>query len=146
MKMQVYLKVGWIGLLIFSFFPAISHALVPGSGVAAPKAETKVAKKPTQVVAPKKAKEEDEPSVGDVADTNEPEMADPVTYRQIRELMIYESNIRMECACPYSPDRIGGQCGTKSAYYQPQGKKIYCYPSDISDEQVYFYWLNNALP
>ena len=76
-----------------------------------------------------------------------PDIARPVSYRQLRELMIYESNIATgECACPYSPDQYGGRCGTRAAYYMPHPCKIYCFPSDISNNAVYFYWLNNALP
>lgn len=73
-------------------------------------------------------------------------MANPVTYRQMRELMIYESNlIHGECACPYSPDRIGGQCGSESKYYKPHSDKIYCYISDISNTDVHFFWLKNGI-
>jgi hypothetical protein len=73
-------------------------------------------------------------------------MANPVTYREMRELMIYESNlIHGECACPYSPDRIGGQCGSESKYYKPHSDKIYCYISDISNTDVHFFWLKNGI-
>ncbi len=77
---------------------------------------------------------------------NIPPRAEPVTLRQIAELMIYESNITHgECACPYSPDRIGGQCGSESKYYKPHSDKIYCYYGDITNKDIHFYWLKNGI-
>lgn len=71
--------------------------------------------------------------------------ANLMSNNEIRDIMISESiRINRPCACPYSPDAIGGQCGTESKYYKPGGFRIYCYRIDISSEEVYFYRLRRA--
>ncbi len=71
-----------------------------------------------------------------------------LTNDEVRELMIQMSITRYpgNCACPYSPDAIGGICGTESAYYQPGGFRIKCFFRDISSEEVYFWKLKYATP
>lgn len=73
---------------------------------------------------------------------NEPAMADivpPQTLNDIRDIMIKESIIKHGfCACPYSTDALGGQCGSLSAYYYPWNN-IWCYRRDISNDEVNFY-------
>lgn len=78
----------------------------------------------------------------------EPTYPPQLTNDEVRELMI-QMSIRSyggKCACPYSPDAIGGICGTESAYYRPGGFKIYCFYRDISSEEVYFWKLKYATP
>ncbi|MCS5709973.1 hypothetical protein [Candidatus Berkiella aquae] len=78
----------------------------------------------------------------------EPNYPTQLTNDEVRELMIQMSirGYRGKCACPYSPDAIGGICGTESAYYRPGGFKIYCFYRDISSEEVYFWKLKYATP
>ncbi len=74
-----------------------------------------------------------------------PEHAIPMTYNEIRDCMIAESVAKIKhCACPYSPDNIGGICGTESAYYKPGGFRVYCYHSDISGNEIRFYRLRKG--
>lgn len=73
------------------------------------------------------------------------EIASPLSNNAIRDMMIRDSIKRHSpCACPYSPDAIGGQCGTEAKYYKPGGFRIYCYRIDISSEEVHFYRLRRA--
>lgn len=61
------------------------------------------------------------------------------TLDEIRDIMIKESIAKNGyCACPYSTDALGGQCGSLSAYYYPW-KKILCYRRDISADHVEFF-------
>jgi hypothetical protein len=39
------------------------------------------------------------------------------------------------CPCPYSPNRAGRSCGTRSAYSRVDGA-VMCYVTDISDAEV----------
>lgn len=76
-----------------------------------------------------------------------PEYPTQLSNDEVRELMIQMSiNRAGKCACPYSPDEIGGICGTECAYYRPGGFKVYCFLRDISSEQVYFWKLKYATP
>ncbi|MFI4938528.1 MAG: hypothetical protein ACHQJ6_08495 [Candidatus Berkiellales bacterium] len=69
-------------------------------------------------------------------------LTQPLTNNDMRSVMIKESNeLNGRCACPYSPDGIGGVCGTESKYYKPGGFRIYCYMYDITSEEVYFWRL-----
>lgn len=71
----------------------------------------------------------------------------PMTFDQIRVLMIKQSVAEHpDCPCPYSPDRVGGQCGTECQYYRPGGFKIKCYLKDISSREVEFWKLKYATP
>lgn len=77
-----------------------------------------------------------------------------LTNDEIRELMIQMSinSYSGICACPYSPDLIGGICGTESVYYhesaqsKPGKSKMKCYFRDISNEEIYFWKLKYATP
>lgn len=73
---------------------------------------------------------------------DEPAMRNTVpmqTLNDIRDIMIKESIEKHGyCACPYSTDALGGQCGSLSAYYYPW-KKILCYRRDISEDHVEFF-------
>lgn len=79
---------------------------------------------------------------------NDPNYPEQLTNDEIRTLMIQMSITKYpgKCACPYSPDAIGGICGTESAYYQPGGFRIKCFFRDISSEEVYFWKLRYATP
>lgn len=44
-----------------------------------------------------------------------------------------------KCACPYSRNSDGFECGVESAYYKPGGWRIYCYPQDVRGQQNIFY-------
>lgn len=44
-----------------------------------------------------------------------------------------------KCACPYSRNDDGYECGVESAYYKPGGYRIYCYPQDVRGQQLIFY-------
>lgn len=71
--------------------------------------------------------------------------AEQLTNDEMREIMVEETlNTYTECPCPYSPDGIGGICGTHSLYYEPGRNQIYCYYSDISNREIYFYRLTHA--
>lgn len=84
----------------------------------------------------------------DIVHPHEPAMADivqPQTLNDIRDIMIKESiKVHGFCACPYSTDALGGQCGSLSAYYHPWNK-ILCYRRDITNDMVHFYCLRHAL-
>jgi hypothetical protein len=43
------------------------------------------------------------------------------------------------CACPYSVNRDGFECGVESAYYKPGGYRIDCFPQDVRGQQIIFY-------
>ena len=44
-----------------------------------------------------------------------------------------------KCACPYSRNSDGFECGIESAYYKPGGYRIYCYPQDVRGQLNIFY-------
>ena len=72
---------------------------------------------------------------------------EPQLNNDVRIIMIQESNDKItECPCPYSPDKIGGQCGTQAKYYKPGAFKIWCYMKDIKSEDVYFYRIKYGTP
>lgn len=76
-----------------------------------------------------------------------PEGVLPLTPNQIRVMMIRQTIAEHpDCPCPYSPDRVGGQCGTECLYYRPGGFRIKCYLKDISSREVYFWKLKYATP
>lgn len=84
----------------------------------------------------------------DIVRPYEPAMANIApfqTLNDIRDIMISDSiNQHGFCACPYSTDALGGQCGSLSAYYHPWNK-ILCYRRDITNDMAYFYRLRHAL-
>jgi hypothetical protein len=43
------------------------------------------------------------------------------------------------CACPYSKNHDGFECGVEAAYYKPGGYRIYCFPQDVRGQQNIFY-------
>jgi len=40
------------------------------------------------------------------------------------------------CACPYSRDRRGRSCGSRSAYSKPGGYAPICYPEDVTQAMI----------
>lgn len=40
------------------------------------------------------------------------------------------------CACPYSTDRGGRRCGSRSAYSKPGGYAPICYPQDVTKAMI----------
>lgn len=69
----------------------------------------------------------------------------PLSNNEVRDIMIKETLItRGDCTCPYSPDSLGGECGTESLYYKPRNYKLFCYRYDITSEDVHFYRLKKA--
>ena len=43
------------------------------------------------------------------------------------------------CACPYSKNSDGYECGVEAMYYKPGGYRIYCYPQDVRGQLDIFY-------
>lgn len=43
------------------------------------------------------------------------------------------------CACPYSKNSDGFECGVEAAYYKPGGFRIFCYPEDVRGQLNIFY-------
>jgi len=68
-----------------------------------------------------------------------------LSINDLKDIMIRES-VRAHgyCACPYSRDTLGGQCGTLSKYYEAGNQKNYCYREDISNNDVYFFRLKRV--
>ncbi len=44
-----------------------------------------------------------------------------------------------KCACPYSRNNDGFECGVEAAYYKPGGYRIYCYPEDVRKQLDIYY-------
>jgi hypothetical protein len=65
----------------------------------------------------------------------------PLTDLQIRNILIEESIAAYpgNCPCPYSVARNGSRCGGRSAWSRPGGASPYCYPKDVSNEEVRAY-------
>jgi hypothetical protein len=59
---------------------------------------------------------------------------------QIWRMIIRDSiaSYRHLCPCPYSPNRAGRACGTRSAYSRVDGSVI-CYVTDIPEAEVVRY-------
>lgn len=45
-------------------------------------------------------------------------------------------NYSGSCACPYSTDRGGRKCGSRSAYSKPGGYSPICYPQDVTASMI----------
>ena len=61
---------------------------------------------------------------------------------RVRDIDIWQMIIRDSiasyahaCPCPYSENRAGRTCGTRSAYSRVRGS-VTCFPNDISDAAV----------
>jgi len=57
---------------------------------------------------------------------------------QIKQQIISQSIAAYSgsCACPYSQDRAGRNCGRRSAYSKPGGSRPLCYLDDVTAEMV----------
>ena len=60
------------------------------------------------------------------------------TDAEIKQLIISESiaGYKGSCACPYSKDRAGRNCGARSAYIKPGGASQLCYEIDVTQKMV----------
>jgi len=68
------------------------------------------------------------------------------TDAEIKELLIKESiaGYKGTCACPYSKDKAGKNCGARSAYSKPGGSSPLCYEADVTQKMVDDYRKKNA--
>lgn len=57
-----------------------------------------------------------------------------LTDNQIKEQIVQESitSYRGNCPCPYNLDRLGSQCGRRSAYSRPGGVSLIYYPENVT--------------
>jgi len=62
--------------------------------------------------------------------------SDPDIWRMIIRDSI--AGYRRLCPCPYSPNRAGRSCGTRSAHSRVEGSVV-CYVSDIPEAEVVRY-------
>lgn len=82
------------------------------------------------------------PSTTDQVQTvSGPILPDPMSVEEVEGFIMLNSISAYpgRCACPYSINSDGFECGVESAYYQPGGYRIYCYPQDIRGQQYIFY-------
>jgi hypothetical protein len=91
---------------------AVDAILNPGGGAAAKKAAAQAN------IPPEPMSEED--------------TRDRVMDNSINSYMGY-------CACPYSKNSDGFECGVEAAYYKPGGFRIFCYPEDVRGQLNIFY-------
>lgn len=63
-----------------------------------------------------------------------PVMPDTAIIQRIIALSI--GNYSGSCACPYSTDRGGRKCGSRSAYSKPGGYAPVCYPQDVTTAMI----------
>ena len=62
----------------------------------------------------------------------------PKTDAQVVQALINQSiaNYKGSCACPYSKDRAGRNCGARSAYSKPRGASPLCYAKDVTPKMI----------
>ena len=62
----------------------------------------------------------------------------PKTDAQVVQALIDQSiaNYKGSCACPYSKDRAGRNCGGRSAYSKPGGASPLCYAKDVTPKMI----------
>ena len=60
------------------------------------------------------------------------------TDAEIKQLLIKESigAYKGSCACPYSKDSAGKNCGARSAYSKPGGAAPLCFERDVTEKMV----------
>jgi hypothetical protein len=60
------------------------------------------------------------------------------TDAEIKQLLINESiaAYKGSCACPYSKDNAGKNCGARSAYGNPGGASPLCYETDVTQKMI----------
>jgi len=73
---------------------------------------------------------------GAAQDTQEAAPSDVQVWRMIIRDSI--ASYREVCPCPYSHNRAGRACGTRSAYSRVDGSVV-CYANDISNAEVVRY-------
>ena len=67
--------------------------------------------------------------------------ANQLTDDQIKDYLINQSISQYSgnCPCPYSKDKIGHECGNRSAWSKKGGYAPLCYPADITQEMILEY-------
>ena len=70
------------------------------------------------------------------------------TDAEIKQLLVKESiaAYKGSCACPYSKDRAGRNCGARSAYSKPGGGAPLCYETDVTQKMVDDFRKNQRAP
>lgn len=80
--------------------------------------------------------------IGSFAGTSSAEGTQPASPSDVDiwRMIIRDSiaGYRHLCPCPYSPNRAGRSCGTRSAHSRVDGS-VMCYVSDIPEEEVVRY-------
>lgn len=67
---------------------------------------------------------------------------DPETIEDTKDLIIdktINAIPKIYCACPYSVNHDGFECGVEAAYYKPGNWRLRCYPQDIRGQEYIFY-------
>ena len=61
-----------------------------------------------------------------------------LTDQQVREILVRQSVSTFSgiCPCPYSTDRAGRRCGSRSAYSKEEAADLLCFPRDVSDYMI----------
>ena len=69
------------------------------------------------------------------------------TDAEIRQLVVRQSiaAYRGSCPCPDNRAANGTRCGARSAYSRAGGAAVLCYATDVSDERVRQYRIQNRL-
>lgn len=72
----------------------------------------------------------------------------PKTDAEVKKLVMRDSISRYlgNCPCPYSIDRAGRRCGSRSAYSKPSGASPLCYDRDVTPQMVKAYRARHDLP
>ncbi len=66
---------------------------------------------------------------------------DPMTNEDTRDIVMANSlnSYNGPCACPYSRNSDGYECGVEAQYYKPGGFRILCYPQDVRGQLNIYY-------
>lgn len=73
-----------------------------------------------------------------------PPLPEAMTQEDLRDILIANSVAMYGyCACPYSINVDGYECGVEAAYYKPGGFRIKCYPQNLKGQDYIFYRKNN---
>ncbi len=66
---------------------------------------------------------------------------DPMTEHDTQDIVMANSlnSYTGYCACPYSRNSDGFECGVEAQYYKPGGFRILCYPQDVRGQLNIFY-------
>ena len=87
--------------------------------------------------------QDDHPKQEEISKPSEPKSKPPPTLSPtiIIQRIIAESlaNYPGTCACPYSTDRRGRRCGSRSAYSKPGGYAPICFAQDVTKSMIEAY-------